>query len=70
MLRFILLILAGILVATSAAWGHDLPGEHTHPDTPLPIAEICAGLALILSAASFWLSWRTRRLVADALEPH
>lgn len=61
------LVLVGISLVLNAsrAWGHDLGESHPTGSDHVALSDLIAGVALILSIASLWMSARTRRALAE-----
>jgi hypothetical protein len=55
----------GVVLSASRVCGHELPDAHAHDAAPAALTEVIAGSALIISAASLWISLRTRRALAN-----
>jgi len=53
--------LIAVFAAAPSAWGHELPSDHEGAASLAHFSDVLAGVALILSAASLWLSVRTHR---------
>lgn len=61
MWRSIGIVLIAVFAAAPAAWGHEPLPDHEGAASLAHFSDVLAGVALILSAASLWLSVRTHR---------
>ena len=54
----------GVLLSAGWAWGHEIGEAHAGSDH-FALSDLIAGVALILSIASLWMSARTRRELGE-----